>query len=93
MTGPKPASVGRTRLIESRVQLAGLPTGTILVTGTGYVGLVHHGPRGQWTGGRTRIYPLAVQTDLVFYPANFDLSLPVAAWLPSTDYQPTIRPR
>ncbi|GAB2709339.1 hypothetical protein GCM10027089_35900 [Nocardia thraciensis] len=93
MTGPKPASVGGTRLIESRVQLAGLPTGTILATGTGYVGLVHHGPSGQWTGGRTGIYPLAVQTDLVFYPANFDLSLPVAAWLPTTVHRPPIRLR
>jgi hypothetical protein len=49
--------------------------------------VVDHGRSGEWTGGWTHIYLLEPQTGLLFYPANFDLSLPLAAWVPTRDYR------
>ncbi|WP_433195800.1 hypothetical protein ACQP1G_42405 [Nocardia sp. CA-107356] len=82
-----PITVGAAQLIRTGTQLADMPTGTIVRTGTDYVCVVDHGPSGEWTGGWTHIYPLEPQTGLLFYPANFDLSLPLAAWVPTSDYR------
>lgn len=65
--------------ITTREQLYAAPTGTVIrARGDDYI--VDHGPAGEWTGGRTHIYPLLPDWGRVFYPANFDLSLPVGAF-------------
>lgn len=71
------------RVITTREQLAAARTGTVIRTRQGDVYGVDHGGVGEWTGGRTHIYPWLPDWGCVFYPANFDLSLPVdVLWSP-----------
>lgn len=67
---------------HTREELAGAPTGTIVGTANGLIWLVDHGPGGEWVKGRTHIHELKPDWDRTYYPANFDLSLPVQAWSP-----------
>lgn len=67
----------------TRDQLAAAPTGTEFRTTLGDRWIIDHGPGDDWHGGRTHIYLMRPDRtpdwDRVFYPANFDLLLPVEA--------------
>lgn len=62
--------------ITDRDGLSNAPTGTVVRTPNGHLWSIDHGPEGEWTGARTHIHHLLPAPE-VFYPANFDLSMPL----------------